>query len=209
MGLAGYVGGRRVIVGIRQLLESHGISAPDIEVERRLQRNGGYPLYVAEDGALCALLSIGYEVDERIAAPLRRLIYREGFSLAVATRDPNCTGAMLRKLFRLPKNTADTMAAATADSFRADTEERVEESGGMAYTGGFPAFAALLESVVALGKGVYRALIAMCVLAVLGLVAVLEYSAFGDAGMTTLIPVLLFQLVATAALFVSTNFRRK
>ncbi|MCL2488739.1 MAG: hypothetical protein FWE80_08655 [Oscillospiraceae bacterium] len=100
MGLSGWVGGRRVLVGNRKLLENHNVDAPSGDFEARYRKGNRKLLYLSVGGELSAMFVISYTADARIRTALQRL-NRADITLLVRTVDPNVTQAMLCDIFEL------------------------------------------------------------------------------------------------------------
>lgn len=94
MGLSGWVGGRRVLVGNRKLLENHGVDVPSHDYEMKYRQNGGQLVYLSTAGKLSAMFIVAYAADPAIAEAVRAL-HREDISLLVRTCDPNITQELI------------------------------------------------------------------------------------------------------------------
>lgn len=70
MGMSGWVGGRRVLVGNRKLLENHGVDVPSHDYEARYTKNGRRIVYLSTGGELSAMFVVSYTADEGIARAL-------------------------------------------------------------------------------------------------------------------------------------------
>ena len=94
MGLAGWVGGRRVLVGNRRLLENHGVDVPSRDYEMRYTKNNRQLVYLSAAGELSAMFVVSYVADEGIAEALHSL-EKAGITLLVRTCDPNVTESLI------------------------------------------------------------------------------------------------------------------
>ncbi len=94
MGLSGWVGGRRVLVGNRRLLENHGVDVPSRDYEMRYTQSGRQLVYLSTAGELSAMFVISYLADDGIADAVRAM-NREGITLLVRTCDPNVTPELI------------------------------------------------------------------------------------------------------------------
>lgn len=94
LGISGWVGDQLIFIGNRTLMQAHGIAVPDIEVDRKILRQGYFPVYLGVENKACALLIISYEVDPQVAYELRRLT-NLGVTLLVNSCDPNLTEEMI------------------------------------------------------------------------------------------------------------------
>ncbi len=111
LGISGWVDNRLLFIGNRTLMEAHGISVPDVELDRKILRQGFFPVYVASGNKACALLIIRYEVSEEVSKELKRLT-NSGITLLVKTSDPNITEAMICDYIGLYEDTVKVMTAA-------------------------------------------------------------------------------------------------
>ena len=73
MGLVAWVGGQRVLLGNRRLLEEHGIMPPSRDYERQYKKDGRQLTYLATAGELVAMFVLSYTPNEEMAAQMRAL----------------------------------------------------------------------------------------------------------------------------------------
>ena len=111
LGISGWVDNRLLFIGNRTLLEAHGISVPDVELDRKILRQGFFPVYVASSNKACALLIVKYEADYHVAKELRRLS-GSGVTLLIKTSDPNLTEEKICDYLGLYDDTVKVMSAA-------------------------------------------------------------------------------------------------
>ncbi len=111
LGISGWVDNRLLFIGNRTLLEAHGISVPDVEIDRKILREGYFPVYVADQNKACAMIVIKYEVDPHISKELNRLS-ANGITMLIKTSDPNLTEEMICDYFGLYEDSVKVMTAA-------------------------------------------------------------------------------------------------
>ncbi|MBQ6848273.1 MAG: cation-translocating P-type ATPase [Clostridia bacterium] len=111
LGISGWVDNRLLFIGNRTLMEAHGISVPNVELDRKILRQGFFPVYVASANKACALLVVRYDVSLDVSRELRRLT-NSGVTLLVKTSDPNITEAMVCDYLGLYEDTVKVMTAA-------------------------------------------------------------------------------------------------
>ena len=111
MGISGWVNNKLLFIGNRTLMEAHGIQVPDIEIDRKILRNGYFPVYVASADKVCALLVVQYSVNPDVAYELRRLT-KIGVTLLVNNTDPNVSSEMICDYLGLYEDTVKIMTAA-------------------------------------------------------------------------------------------------
>ncbi|MBQ8303566.1 MAG: hypothetical protein IJX79_01250 [Clostridia bacterium] len=100
LGITGWVKDRHLFIGNRTLLEAHGIKLPSLEVDKKIMRQGFFPVYVASGQKACALLVIKYNVSERVAKELAKLC-SIGVTILVNNCDSNISEQMLCDYFSL------------------------------------------------------------------------------------------------------------
>ena len=99
-GVVGTVNGREILIGLRSLLQSHGVETPDPAVESRYMTGSRQVMYVAQDGILCAMFILTYNADRKKREQIR-LLEENGVSLLVRSADANLTPQFLSKLFSI------------------------------------------------------------------------------------------------------------
>ncbi len=111
LGISGWVDNRLLFIGNRTLMEAHGISVPDVELDRKILRQGYFPVYVSDQNKACALLIVRYDADAKVCKELKQLT-NSGVTLLVKTSDPNITEAMICDYLGLYEDTVKIMTAA-------------------------------------------------------------------------------------------------
>ena len=145
LGISGWVGDHSILIGNRTLMETHGVSVPSIEVDKKILRGGYFPVYVASDGRPCALLIVGYEADKDIETELRRL-QDTGVVLLINNCDPNVSEAMLCDYFGLGEDYVKIMQSGSVKQYKEQTEFRESVSAPAAYSGNACSFAATITA---------------------------------------------------------------
>ena len=135
MGMSGWVGGRRVLIGNRRLLENHGVDVPSRDYEARYAKDHRQLVYLSTAGELSAMFVVSYVADEGIADALDALT-GAGITLLVRTCDPNVTEDMVCRVFDLDPYYVEIMGAPAGRRFEQLTaEERAENEAVMASNG--------------------------------------------------------------------------
>lgn len=94
MGVSGWVDNRRIFIGNRTLMETHGFTTPSIEIDKKILQRGYFPVYLGSEGVLCALLIVKYTAHPEIAYELRRLA-ATGTSILINNCDQNVSAEMV------------------------------------------------------------------------------------------------------------------
>ena len=127
MGMSGWVGGRRVLIGNRRLLENHGVDVPSRDYEARYARDHRQLVYLSTAGELSAMFVVSYIADEGIMEALDALT-GAGVTLLVRTCDPNVTEDMVCRVFDLDPYYVEIMGAPAGRRFEQLADESREEN---------------------------------------------------------------------------------
>ena len=100
LGLCGWIGGQRILIGNRELLEKHNIAPPDVKIEEKYRRMGNEIAYISMAGELVAMFVMTYKADREIARSLR-VLEDNGVSFVVRTIDCNITQKHIAEKFSL------------------------------------------------------------------------------------------------------------
>ena len=99
-GLLAWVNKQRVLMGNRELLETHNIKVPKKELEEKYRKNNEEIVYISVNGELVVMFMLSYRTDRSIAKSLREL-QENGVSFIVRTIDPNVTKEKIAEKFGL------------------------------------------------------------------------------------------------------------
>ncbi|MCI8554603.1 MAG: hypothetical protein HFJ80_06630 [Clostridiales bacterium] len=128
MGLSGWVGGRRVLVGNRRLLENHGVDVPSRDYESRYARGERRIVYLSTAGELSAMFVVSYAADAGIMRALHSMT-GAGVHLLVRTCDPNVTAHRICRIFELNEDLVDVLGVAAGRSYEGLSSPEDAESG--------------------------------------------------------------------------------
>lgn len=117
MGLSGWVHGRRILVGNRELLQHHNVELPPRQSEAKYRHDGRQVMYLAVDGLVSALFVVSYQADPHVAEHLKNL-ERKGITILVRTSDPNITDSFVEETFGLPQNCVKVISAQAGVLYR-------------------------------------------------------------------------------------------
>lgn len=125
MGVIGWVGGRRVLVGNRKLLEEHGVTPPEQSLEDQYKQNGRQVTYLATAGELKALFVTSYVPDQRMMAQMQRL-EAQGVCFLIRTSDPNVTERMVSDHFQVYYRSVRVLPEDLSQEFACTPEQEKE-----------------------------------------------------------------------------------
>ncbi|MBR6533217.1 MAG: cation-translocating P-type ATPase [Clostridia bacterium] len=197
MGISGWVNDKLLFIGNRTLMEAHGIKVPDIEVDRKILRNGYFPIYVASADKVCALLVVQYSVDPDVAYHLRRLT-KIGVTVLINNTDPNITNEMICDYLGLYDDSVMIMSNAGYHMYKNATEPKETCSAPACFRGSPIAIAKIMNYANKIKRSNNLLTILYIISAILGIV-IFAYSSFAGSG--TIIgstTVLLYSLICTA-----------
>lgn len=169
MGLSGWVGGRRVLVGNRRLLENHGVDVPSADYEMRYTKSGRKLVYLSTAGELSAMFVVTYTADDTVVRTLQAL-NREGVTLLVRTCDSNVTEELITETLRLDDYYVEILHAAARLRYEQLMQEDTSQPDAiLASDGGMPGKAVGLTGCRRLRKGLRLSTILTLFFAMLGL----------------------------------------
>ncbi len=167
MGFSGWVGGKRVLVGNRKLLENHGVDTPSGDYEAKYKKNGRELVYLSVAGELSAMFVISYVTDQAVEEALHTLQDAK-ISLLVRSCDPNVTEKSLCEGFRLDDFYLDLLSASAGRMYDGLTGEGESLSAGAAVGDGIAHIATLLTGCKRLRRRGFAAMLTQGLCALLG-----------------------------------------
>lgn len=197
MGISGWVDNKLLFVGNRTLMEAHGIEVPSVETDRKILRNGYFPVYVATENKACALLAVQYNVRPDISRELRR-ISALGVTMLINSSDPNMTEEMICDYMGLYEDSVKVMSAAGCHMYKNAVTYAPDVSAPAAYKGNPIGLAAIINAASKIKKSNILFTVLYVLSAVIGTV-LFAYASFAGSG--TLISgtaVLFYGLICTA-----------
>ena len=144
LGISGWVDNRLLFIGNRTLMETHSISVPSVEVDRKILRQGYFPVYVATQEKVCALLIIQYNVNPKIAHELKKLT-NLGITTLINSSDPNLTEEMICDYFGLYDDSVKVMSSAGTHMYKIAVTPVKKLSAPAVYKGDSIALATILN----------------------------------------------------------------
>lgn len=201
MGISGWVDNKLLFIGNRTLMEAHGITVPSIEVDRKILRNGYFPVYVASGDKVCALLMVQYDVSPTVARELRRLT-KLGITLLVSNTDPNITKEMICDYLGLYDDAVMVMSTAGCHMYKNSVTKEHSCSAPAAFKGSSIALAKIMNCANKIRRSNALLSILYIITAILGII-IFAYASFNGSG--SLIDggtILLYTLISTVASYI-------
>lgn len=201
MGLSGWVDGRRVLVGNRELLRNHGIEPPSMDYERRYAKNRRRLVYLCSGGVLSAMFVVTYILSSETREELQRLV-DSGMTLLVHANDPNISSEMLSEALEVEPRQVVVLQAAASLEYEEKVIDRPEEECGIASDGAIEPLLSAISSCFKLKRSIQSSTIIQTVGVLISFVLVAFLSLYSSLAMLTPVAVLLFQACwALAAMF--------
>ncbi len=141
LGLTGWVGNKRIFIGNRALMLAHEIAVPDAEKDKRLMREGYFPVYVACNGKAFALLVLKYIPNPDIAKELDK-ISAMGLTILVNNCDQNISDEMICDYFDLYSDSVKIMSGSGVHMYKTAVAPTESMNAGAYLRGGAAALAA-------------------------------------------------------------------
>lgn len=205
LGISGWVDNRLLFIGNRTLMEAHGIAVPDVELDRKILRQGFFPVYVASGNKAYALLIVKYDVSAEVSKELRRLT-NSGVTLLVKTSDPNITEDMICDYIGLYEDTVKVMTAAGCHIYVNTVSPIKSVSAPAAFRTNPTALPAILNCAGKIKRSNIILTASYIISAVLGIL-LFAYASFGGSGSllsdTTVLLYSIFSTVITYLMYIT------
>ena len=201
MGISGWVDNRLLFIGNRTLMEAHGIEVPSVEVDRKILRQGLFPVYVASQDKACALLTVRYTVREDIAKELRR-VSALGVTMLINSSDPNMTEEMICDYIGLYDDSVKVMSAAGCHMYKNAVTPASACSAPAAYKGNPMGLAAIISNASRIKKSNILLTVLYVISSVLGAVLFTYMSFDGSGSLMSGVTILLYSLASTAVAYI-------
>lgn len=201
MGISGWVDNKFLFVGNRTLLEAHGIEVPNVEIDKKLLRQGYFPIYVATDNKACALLAVQYNVKPEIARELRKTSAL-GITMLINSSDPNLTEEMICDYFGLYDDSVKVMSAAGCHMYKNAVTFTDKCFAPAAYKGNPIGLAAIINSANRIKKSEILLTVLYALTSIFGTVIFTYMSFNGSGSPASSLTVLLYELICTAVSYI-------
>lgn len=207
-GVTGWVSGRRVLVGNRELMIQHSIEPPSRDYEEKYLFGGKQVVYFASGGELMAMFVVSYSSDRRRAQELRRM-EDNGITLLVRTCDPNITPALLAEVFMLGQHSIRVLPEDFGKIYTGLVEKPVQRSEALLATKGRPtAMMRILTACIRQSANISMALVLQNVAVILGFLLVAFLALYSGLPLLTTRALVLFQVFWVAAILIVPKLRR-
>ena len=203
-GIVGWIGGERILIGRRSLMNKYHIPGlnqiPEkINSEEQLAEQHLYRIYIANAGQLTAVIEALYFPDEKIKAELMRL-QDNGVSLLIRTVDPVIQTDMIARDFLLHQNSVKIFPNSLGHICKQSLSEKNKRARCYICTRGkFPSFAGAISGCIKIKSNITRSVMVQLFGIITGLLASVLIALFSaEQGIGT-INMLLFMIFWTAS----------
>ncbi|HJB25118.1 MAG TPA: hypothetical protein H9662_00695 [Firmicutes bacterium] len=207
MGLSGWVDGKRVLVGNRQLMLNHSISIPKVQYEQRTEKGTQYVVYVAVDGELSAMFLVLYRVSESVRRAMQN-IEAAGFKVYIKTTDSNLDETKIAQMCGVDVGMLSMVPQYLYAEYDQKCAPRSNMKASVAYTGGIEAYFKVLVSCIRLKSSLSLTSAFYLCSAAIGLALIILFTLLGSTSVIKLLSVLVYQVFWIAATVIITNIKK-
>lgn len=151
LGVSGWIGSRRLLMGTREHMKSHGIAVPDTKKVSGLNQNGDEVVYLSVAGEVCMLFFVSLSANPQVREQVRRLT-RNGVSLLIKTVDGALSEGVVSELFDIDPDDVRILPAETHDLFDEHTKYAGKGSAAVSCDGTFSSLASAISGAKALNE---------------------------------------------------------
>ena len=207
MGLSGWVDGKRVLVGNRQLMLNHSISIPKVQYEQRTEKGTQYVVYVAVDGELSAMFLVLYRVSESVRRAMQN-IEAAGFKVYIKTTDSNLDETKIAQMCGVDVGMLSMVPQYLYAEYDQKCAPRSNMKASVAYTGGIEAYFKVLVGCIRLKSSLSLTSAFYLCSAAIGLALIILFTLLGSTSVIKLLSVLVYQVFWIAATVIITNIKK-
>lgn len=146
MGMCGWISNRRILLGSRELMESHNIEGLPTKSKEAEYAQGHEPIYLSISGNLAAMFVVDIIADRGVKKWAERLTKKK-ICIIVKSTDPFVTNEKIASVYGIPKGMIKVLPKKLHEDFDAETRKAVRISASMACTGKFSSMAQLILGI--------------------------------------------------------------
>lgn len=151
LGVSGWIGSRRVLLGSRDHMKSHGITVPDSKKETALNKKNDEVIYLAVAGEVCMLFFVTLTANPQVKHQVQKLA-RNDVSLVVKTVDGALTEGVISEMFDIYADNVRILPAEAHDAFDEHTKYAGKGSAAVSCDGTFSSLASAINGAKALSE---------------------------------------------------------
>lgn len=177
LGVSGWIGSRRILLGSRDHMKSHGITVPDGKKESALNKKHDEVVYLAVAGEVCMLFFVNLTANPQVKNQVQRLA-KNDISLIVKTVDGALTEGVISELFDIYADNVRILPAEAHDTFDEHTKYAGKGSAAVSCDGTFSSLASAINGAKALSDRIRLGCIMEIFGIALGVLLVLVFAIF-------------------------------
>ena len=136
LGVMGWYGNKRVIMGSREQMKQHSIKIPELSAIAKYSRNGSDSVYLAVGGELVVIFFIRLTANPAVRANIRELTDR-GVSISLKTTDSLITIGKITDLFDIDPEQVKIIGASLHELYNSCTKYTTSGCGALSCSGSF------------------------------------------------------------------------
>lgn len=179
LGVSGWIGSRRVLLGSRDHMKSHGIVVPDSKKEAALNKKKDEVVYLAVAGEVCMLFFVTLSANPQVKNHVRRLA-KNGVSLIIKTVDGALSEGIVSELFDIYADNVRILPAEAHDQFEEHTKYSGKGSAAVSCDGTFSSLASAINGAKSLRERIMMGCIMEIAGIALGVLLLFIFSAFSQ-----------------------------
>ncbi len=207
MGISGWIGNNRIMLGNRDQMKHHGIKVPDIRKERKYCSENGDVVYLAVSGETVAMFFIEIIPNSEIKHSMQELD-RRGIAVIVRTKDSLVTVNKLADVFEMSPTMLRVLPFDMHEKFDECSKYTSRGNGGVSCNGTFTSFARALVASKKLVRDITltssTVFAGVFLAALLGLIFML----FTSVNMFTTTNIVIYNLIWFAVMLILQAFRK-
>ncbi|MCL1789126.1 MAG: hypothetical protein FWG33_02080 [Oscillospiraceae bacterium] len=207
MGITGWMGSKRVMLGNREQMKHHAIDIPAESRERKYRPDNADVVYLAVGSEAVAMFFIEVVPNPAVKNSLRELD-ENSFVLAIKTKDSLVTVAKIADIFELEPNRVRILSFDQHSSFDDYSRYTSRGSSEIACNGTFTSFAKALVTAKTLIRDmmVTSALLFMTI--IIAVLMGLIFTIFAATGMLSASTVIIYNFICLVVVFILQGLRR-
>lgn len=179
LGILGWFGNKRMIMGSREQMKHHDIKLPDMKKVRKYANDNTEIIYLSVAGEVVIMFFVELKPNPNIAACLKQLA-AEGVSLVVKTTDSIITVEKLAEVFDIPPEKIKILPYSMHELYHEYTRYTSRGSGAVSCNGTFSGFAGAILAAKKLVNDVNLGMYVMLGGAFIGILAALAAAFTGN-----------------------------
>lgn len=207
MGITGWMGSKRVMLGNREQMKHHGVEVPHIKKERKYCPENGEVVYLSVGGETVAMFFVEVVPNQAVKNCLKELEHN-GFALSVKTQDSLVTVNKLADVFEFNPERIKILPFDLHGRFDEFSRYTSRGSSEVACNGTFTSFAKALTATKTLIRDMtvnsMTVFVSVFLAAVLGLIFVV----FAEVGMLSASAVIIYNAAWLAVMLILQGLRR-